>query len=124
MSHKPFHLYKRPTTRNNKHIYYVQFYDEDGNRLTARSTGQKSKAAAETWAYEQLKKGIIATEKNITFGKYAENWWTWDKCQYVKGKIARGGGVSRAYADLMKAYLVNHILPYFKNKNLQKRHGG
>ena len=120
MPHKPFHLYKRPTTKKNKCIYYVQFYDEDGNRLTARSTGHASKAAAETWSFEQLKKGIIATEKNITFGKYAENWWIWGKCQYVKGKIARGGDLSRAYVDLMRAYLANHILPYLKNKKLQK----
>ncbi len=52
MSHKPFHLYKRPTTKNNKSIYYVQFYTDDDHRMTARSTGQTSKAAAETWAYE------------------------------------------------------------------------
>lgn len=48
--HKPFSLYKRPTTKKNKQIYYCQFYDESGNRLTARSTGQTSKAAAENWA--------------------------------------------------------------------------
>jgi integrase len=120
MPHKPFHLYKRSTTKNTKHIYYVQFYDDDGNRLTARSTGQTSKAAAETWSYEQLKRGLIATQKNITFGKYAENWWIWDKCEYVKGKIARGGELSMAYVDLMRAYLVNHILPCFNNKKLQK----
>jgi hypothetical protein len=68
MAHKPFNLYKRPTTKNNRYIYYVQFYDEDGNRLGARSTGQTSKTAAEEWAYAQLQKGIIVTEKNITFG--------------------------------------------------------
>ena len=26
MPHKPFSLHKRPTTRKNKHIYYVQYY--------------------------------------------------------------------------------------------------
>jgi hypothetical protein len=79
MTHKIFHLHKRPTTKPGKYVYYVQFYDEDGNRSNARSTGQTSKTAAETWAYEQLKKGIIVTEKNITFAKYAQDWWTWDK---------------------------------------------
>ena len=47
MAHRPFNLYKRPTTKNGKYIYYVQFYDEYGNRLTALSTGQTSKAAAD-----------------------------------------------------------------------------
>ena len=31
MAHKPFHLYKRPTTKHNSYIYYVQFYDESGS---------------------------------------------------------------------------------------------
>jgi integrase len=120
MAHKPFHLYKRPATKKNKYLWYVRFYDEEGNRLAGRSTGQTSKAAAETWAFEQLKRGLISSPKNITFGKYAEDWWIWDKCPYIKGKIARGVEISRSYADLMRAYLVHHILPYFKNIKLQK----
>ncbi len=71
MAHKPFNLYKRPATKNNKYTWYVRFYDEEGNRLAGRSTGQTSKSAAETWSYEQLKRGLIASQKNITFGKYA-----------------------------------------------------
>jgi hypothetical protein len=44
--HKPFHIFKRPTTKKGKFVYYVQFYDEDGERMTARSSGQTSRAAA------------------------------------------------------------------------------
>ena len=120
MAHKPFNLYKRPTRKKNKYTWYVRFYDEEGNRLPGRSTNQTSKSAAEIWAYEQLKKGIISSQKNITFGKYAQDWWIWSKCSYIKGKIARGGDISRAYADLMRAYLENHILPYFEKIKLQK----
>ena len=79
MAHKPFNLYRRPT-RNGRSVFYVQFYDDADNRLTAKSTGQTSKAAAEAWAYEQLKNGRIITRKNITFGQYANDWWLWDKC--------------------------------------------
>lgn len=120
MPHKPFNLYKRLTTKNGRFIYYVQFYDESGNRLTARSTGQTTKSAAETWAFEQLKKGYIVTEKNITFGKFAEDWWVWGKCPYTEAKKARGFKISRAYIDSMNGYLRNHVLPFFKNKKLQK----
>jgi len=120
MAHKPFNLYKRPTTKNNKFIYYVQFYDDYGNRLTARTTGQTSKSAAETWAIEQLKKGVITSDKNITFAQFAKDWWIWDKCPYVKGRIARGANISRDYTDSMKSYLVRQILPSFDNKKLQK----
>jgi len=112
MAHRAFNLYKRPTTKNGKYIYYVQFYDEYGNRLTARSTGQTSKAAAENWSYEQLRKGIITTDKNITFGRFAKDWWIWDICPYVKGRRARGSNISRTYIDSMRRILDVHILPY------------
>jgi len=49
MAHKPFNLHKRTTTKKNKHIFYVQFYDETGERLSAISTGQTTKSAVETW---------------------------------------------------------------------------
>lgn len=120
MAHRAFNLYKRPTTKNGKFIYYVQFYDEYGNRLTARSTGQTSKAAAENWAYEQLHRGVITTEKNITFEKFADPWWIWDKCPYIRGEIARGSSLSRAYCDQMRRILEVHILPYFRKRKLQK----
>ncbi len=90
MPHKPFNIYKRPTTKKNINIFYVQFYDDDGNRLPGRSSGQTSRAAAETRAHEQLKKGLISPMKDVTFGKYAEQWWVYDKCPYIQGKLARG----------------------------------
>jgi integrase len=120
MAHKHFNLYKRPTTNHKKNIFYVQFYDEFGNRMTARSTGQTSKAAAENWSFEQLKRGVIPTEKNITFGKFAGNFWIWDKCTYVKNRRRRQANISQSYVEDMRSYLIYHILPYFKDKKLQK----
>lgn len=117
--HKPYNLYKRPATKKNHYLYYCRFYDEDGNRLPGRSTGQTSKSAAEAWAIEQLKKGVISSDKNVTFGKYAESWWIWDECPYVKSKVSRGVKLSHSYVDLMRAYLKNHIMPYFESKRLQ-----
>ncbi len=120
MTHKPYNLYKRPIKKTGKYIYYVQFYDEAGNRMTARSTGQTSKAAAETLAIEQIKRGLITAQKNITFGQYSQDWWIWDKCQYIKGRVARGANISMDYTDSMQTYLTMHIFPYFANKRLQK----
>lgn len=120
MAHKPFNVYKRPTKKKNKHIYYVQFYDDEGNRLPGRSSGQSSRAAAETWAHAQLKKGIISPLKDITFGKYAKDWWVYDQCPYIQGKMARGFELSRVHAQDMRRLLTRHILPFFENKKLQK----
>ncbi|MBA7658556.1 hypothetical protein ES703_66512 [subsurface metagenome] len=41
--HKKFHLYRRKNKKGN--VFYVRFYDEYGNRMPGRSTGQTSKAA-------------------------------------------------------------------------------
>jgi integrase len=120
MAHKPFNLYKRPTTKKNKYIYYVQFYDTSNKRLTAITTGQTTKSAAENWAYEQLKKDLIVIKRNLSFSQYAKDWWLWDKCKYIKSKLMRGSAISRSYADTMRYNLVEYILPYFGGVKLIK----
>jgi hypothetical protein len=67
MAHKPENLSRR-STRSGKSIFYVQFStDTDaGHRLSAKSTGQTAKAAAEAWSFEQLRIGRVITKKNIT----------------------------------------------------------
>jgi integrase len=120
MAHSHFNLHKRHT-KGGKLIYYVQFYDEEGNRLTARSSGQSSKAAAKNWAEEQWKQGNIYSHKDITLDQYVErkNFWIWDECEYLKRRLARGR-VSPGYADAMRTYTVLHVLPHFGNKSLRK----
>ncbi len=119
MALKSFHLHKRPTTKKNKSIYYVQFIDETGRRLTARSTGQTSRGAAERWAVEQLQKGNYSNQKDITFAKYAENWWVWNECKYIRVQLARGKKLSQRYADEMRSLLKNYMLPFFGRYRLK-----
>ena len=120
MAHKPFNLHKRPAKKSGRFIYYCQFYDEYGNRLNAKSTGCTSKAAAENWAHKQLREGLIFTHGNILFKDYAEDWWIWDRCEYIKRKLARGRSISWVYVDVMRSYLENHILLYFGSKKLNQ----
>ena len=120
MAHKYFHLHKRPSRKKGKYIYYVQFYNDDGKRLSAKSTGQISKAAAENWARDQLEKGLVFIKSSRLFSDYAQNWWIWDKCEYIKRRLARGRSISRDYADTMRSYLTWHVLPYFSNIKLHK----
>jgi integrase len=87
--------------------------------MTARSTGQASKTAAEAWAIDQLRRGLITFKKNITFGQYAADWWLWDRCRYIKGRLARGSRISQDYVDGMRIYLRKHILPSFDTTKLQ-----
>jgi hypothetical protein len=59
MPARPFILCRRPTTRKDRYVYYAQFRDEAGKRSSAVSTGQTSRAAAESWANQWLKNGKI-----------------------------------------------------------------
>jgi integrase len=55
----------------------------------------------------------------VRFGVFAENWFLWDECDYLKRKRARGS-YNRSYADQQRAHLKNHILPEFENTKLSK----
>ena len=116
--HQPFTIYKRETTRKGRHIYYVQFRDSDGRRIPGRSSCQTTKVGAHAWAIEQIKQGIIPTRANITFGAYAENWFDWDKCRYIKRKQAHGNKISHSYVESRRIHLKNNITPYFRSRRL------
>ena len=118
---KPYSLFKRATTKKNKFIYYAHFRDADtGKRLTAVSSGQQSKSAAETWCIKQLKKGSYKPKSNMTFAKFSEKWWVWDECAYINRKIQRGGTISKAHAENNVRNLNKHLLPYFGEIKLSK----
>jgi integrase len=98
--------------KKGKPIFYVQFYDESGVRLPGKSSGQTTKGAAETWAWNELKQGNVG-RKDLKFPVFAENWFDWDRCEYLKRERSRRD-YSRHYADIQKSQLENHIMPAFK----------
>ena len=57
--HMPFTLQKRPTTKTNRYIYYCQFRDSHGKRMTAVSTGKTTKAEAYKWAQERYESEAV-----------------------------------------------------------------
>ena len=115
---KPFSLYKRPTTNKRRFIYYVQFRDENGDYMTAMSSHQSSKSAAINWANEHIKKGYIPVKRGLAFKDFARDFWIWDKCEYIKAKLARGDRLSKGYAEISRRNLVNHLLPYYSKYKL------
>lgn len=118
MTTKPFTLHKRPTVSSNRYVYYAQFRDDCGRRLTAVSTGQTSKAAAERWAIQRLRSGTIPIRSNLTFDRFAKPWFVWDQCSYIRRKQDRGTRISRQYADTRRIFLKRHVIPYFETIRL------
>jgi integrase len=117
MAHKPFNLHRRITTKGKK-TFYVQFYNDAGRRMNAMSTGMSSKSAAESWAFAYIQEGKTGTKRTLGFTQYSQNFFVWGKCPYIESQIARGQPISRGYADALRSYLANHILPSFRSYKL------
>ena len=94
-----YSLYPRKM-KNGKVVYYFRTYDTDGNRTSGRSTGQTTKTAAHTYMNVLIKKGELLQGIEVTFEKYAQDWWIWGRCQYIKSRLARGKDITRGYVDV------------------------
>jgi len=111
----PFSLLARKLKSGKKTIYYYRVYDTEGKRKTY-STGCTTKTSAREYCLSLYKAGKLIPNrktKDITFEEYSKDWWIWDKCSYIKSRLARGGSISRTYADINRGNLDNHIIPQF-----------
>ncbi len=121
---KPFQVLRR-SAKNSKHVFYVSFRLPDGTVTSPRSSGQTSRGAAETWAVEQIHEGKIPVQKaspgNVReeLVAFLTDFWDYDKSKYVRGKLARGGTMSKAYCKTM-GYMVNkYVKPSFEGRRIR-----
>jgi integrase len=54
-----------------------------------------------------------------TFAEYAQGWWEWEACAYLKKRRKRYP-LTQAYADNNRKNLKNHLIPYFGAMPLNK----
>lgn len=114
---KPFVVFKR-ILPSGKVSYYYQARLPDGSRTNPRSTGAHTKNAAERYCNELYRKGELIPKPTLKFKDYAENWWDWEKCDYVKRQRRVRGRFSPSYAASQRASLVRYIKPAFDAMNL------
>ncbi len=53
-----------------------------------------------------------------TFRDYAEEFFVWDRCKWIKRQTARGKDVTLPMAKLRRGQLQNYLFPQFGNRNL------
>ncbi len=116
-SQRPFSVYRRRTKKKGSFVFYCRFRGEDGQYISALSTGQTSRAAAENWADAKLKDGKIITpgKRGILFGAFVEDFWKNDG-EYITRKLARGGHFSESFAKIRQGQLTQWILPFFTDR--------
>jgi hypothetical protein len=83
---KPFVVFKRALP-SGKSSYNYYAYREDGTRTSPRSTGQRTKAAAERYCNELYRKGELIPMTLISFKEYTEDWWVYEKLEIAKNSI-------------------------------------
>lgn len=117
---EPFSVFPR-TLKSGRIVFYYQTYRQDGSRTNPRSTGQTTKTAARQWCLNRWKAGTLVEQKRtLTFRDYTQTWFVYDKCDYIKGKLKRGGSYSRSNAANMRLWLERYILPYFGTKPINE----
>jgi integrase len=115
---EPFTIFPREM-KSGLVVWYYQTYDKNNRRTTARSTGQTLKSAARAYCNKLYKEDALIPSRggNIFFEKYAEGWWTWDKCEYIKYRLSRRE-LSKNYIYSGHTNLKLHIKPYFGKMRL------
>jgi integrase len=116
-----FTVYPR-RMRSGQVVFYYQCYDEQGRRVCAHSTGETTKTAARTYCMKLFREGKLLPreqKKVQPFAEYAQGWWEWETCPYLKRRMARRP-ITRRYAEKAKRNMNNHILPYFGKMRLDR----
>jgi hypothetical protein len=118
--HNDFTLYWRVFPSGKRVVYYYA-YDENGARQMGRSTGETNMTAARVKCNRLLKEGKLIPNSGYmpTFAEYAEGWWEWETCAYLKKRRKRYS-LTQAYADNNKKNLKNQLLKYFGDMPLNK----
>jgi hypothetical protein len=115
---RPFTIFCRKL--KNHPVFYVQFRDGDGERMTARSSGCNTRGAAEAWALGELKKGTVPFKAggNVTLTQFSQDWFVWGRCPYIKRRLAEGKSISQSYAEGRRQYIEHFILPTLGKRRL------
>jgi integrase len=118
--HNDFTLYWR-VFPSGKRVVYYSAYDENGKRQTGRSTGETTMTAARVKCNKLLKAGSLIPDNGYmpTFAEYAQGWWEWETCAYLKKRRKRYS-LTQAYANNNKKNLHNQLLKYFGDMPLNK----
>ncbi len=62
---------------------------------------------------EKAKQQAERLQSGYTLRSFTENFFVWDKCEWIRNRHARDKSFTRAVAQSRRGHLDNHILPVF-----------
>jgi hypothetical protein len=118
--HSNYTLYWRVVPSGKRVVYYYA-WDENNVRRGGFSTGQTTITAAKLYCGKLLREGKLIPNSGFmpTFAEYAQGWWEWETCAYLKKRRKRAS-FTQAYADNNRKNLKNQLIPYFGGMPLDK----
>ena len=111
MHRKPYSLWKRKLP-SGRIVFYVRFRLDDGSWGVAKSSGQRTKTAAEAWAIDYLRSGQIVQKENQKFAQIAQGFFSPDG-PYTAARARRGKQIGRGHAANQQSYIENYLNPAF-----------
>lgn len=112
-----FTLYKRENG-----FWYYWTYDKYWRRHRL-STGVKNKQVAIQVCMKRAQEGTLLSgqdvRKWITFGEYTKDFYIFDICPYIQGRLARGFTYTKKSAANNRYYLEEYIQKYFGNRIME-----
>lgn len=112
-----FTLYKRENG-----FWYYWTYDKYWKRHR-RSTGMKNKQLATQVCIQRAKEGTLLSDigvrKYVTFGEYTRDFYIYDICPHIQGRLARGFSYTKKSAANNRYYLEEYIQKYFGNRIME-----
>jgi integrase len=111
-----FNIFPR-RLKNGKTIYYYYIYDESGKRKQY-STGKDNEKEAYQVCLHLMKQNKLNHNSSFLFERYCQDWFVYDKCDYIQAKLMHGYTYSRTFADHQRGQLEKHIIPFFQGKTL------
>lgn len=138
MSEFPFSIHPRRNVGGD-YTWYVQFKNDDGSYLPAKSTRIRGKETgkyvsdsignrkpiisrrreAVAWAFAYLQNGGVVTKERVTFAGYADGFFGFGGA-YIKEKRMRGHSVSDAQLKNQQGYIKHFLTPFFGSIRLTK----
>jgi integrase len=106
---KPYTLLKRPP----QGVWYYKLAGEK----TRHSTGQTAKTLAERFVVSILK-GETQQERSHRFGEFTKHLFVRGECDWIARSEQKGWIITREMAQMRRGHLVNHILPEFKDREV------
>ena len=115
-----FGIYYRKL-KSGKTVFYYWAYQGKGKRVY-RSTGTDTYEKAVRFCRSLLKSGKLVAEKRYTFANYAEKFFVYDACPYIKARLLYGKSYTKGWAKAQRNLLVSRIIPEFGETDIKEIH--